>query len=301
MDELDNLVRNALVDEVYYSEQDIDKNFLIFKNTLFDNKSKRYSFQKLSYISFKKIALVSIFSLLCIVTISLCSSNTVRAAALTAIDGIKSIFVVEGTDNDIKIVQKPASEALFIHTEGYQVDITDTELEKLLNYKVIFPETLSGGFEFKNRALLVVLGKAIPYAFIPQISKQMNKAIENQEEFTKLADYSPSRNLVGNYRKGNETISIFTSPVKLDTQSDYSKIEKVKIGDIDALWCTSKFPVYPYKKGESDMSVKPTIEDSYSLNWVNNDIQYSLPLTSHCSLSKEEAIKVATEIQAAQE
>ena len=302
MDDLDILLKNVLSDEVKYSEQDIDKNFFKLKNQLISQNSKN-RFNTFSYINIKKFSVILVCCLICTTAILISSSSTVRAAALDAIDSIKYIFVAEYSGEDVKVVQKPTSEVKFVPSVWTTTFKSDVEVGELVGYKIVFPKTLDKVFILDNRALGVTLDKELPYDFIPKLQQQMIQACNNEEEFTKLSKYSPYRSFSGNYKKDDLTIFINSSPILGDFSSN-SENEEVKIGDIKGFWCKYKYPNYPVIDkdgiGQSDFSVKPNIKYDYNLNWVNNNIQYSLSATLEGSLSKEEAIKIATEFQAAQ-
>lgn len=301
MEEFDVLLKDVLEENVHPSEQDIEKNFLELKMNLVDSESRKNYFERFRYINFKKTATVSICSLLCATAILIGSSSKVRAATLSALDSIKSIFVVEGTGKDAKIVQKSTSEDIFITSNGQNTLKSDAELGKILGYKIKYPNKLAGGFELQCRALHVVLGKKLSYDSIPQIMPPFGKAVEKQEEFSKLADYSPFRTVSGSYKKGDTHISIFAEPEEqLSAAYNSPEKEEVEIGEIKGFWYEFIYPEYPYKNGTSDMSVKPVLKDTFSLYWVNNGIRYSLSPLVGDKLSKEEAIKIASDFQAAQ-
>jgi hypothetical protein len=300
MEKLDILLKNALKESVDPSEQDIEKNFLKFKMNLVNCNDKKIYFERFSYINFKKVVAISICCLLCAATILIGYSGTVRATTLGALDSIKSIFVVEGTGKDLKIVNKPTSEDFFTISEGHNTLKSDAELGKILGYKIKYPIKTAGGFELQCRTLHVVLEKKISYDVMPAIRKQLTKAIENQEEFSKLADYSPFRTVSGRYKKGDTNIYIYASPEQTSTPFDCYEKEEIEIGGIKGFWCKDIYPEYPYKEGSSDMSVKPVIKDTFSLYWENNGVQYLLSSLIGNDLSKAEAIKIAKEFQAAQ-
>lgn len=305
MEEFDVLLKDVLEENVHPSEQDIEKNFLELKMNLVDSENRKNYFERFRYMNFKKTATVSICSLLCATAILIGSSSTVRAATLSALDSIKSIFVVEGTGKDAKIVQKSTSEDLFITSNGQNTLKSDAELGKILGYKIKYPNKLAGGFELQCRALHVVLGKKLSYDSIPQIMPPFGKAVENQEEFSKLADYLPFRTVSGSYKKGDTNIIIFAEPERqinaaYDSPEKEEEKEEIEIGDIKGFWCEFKYPEYPYKDGKSDMSVKPVLKDTSSLYWINNGIRYSLSTLIGDDFTKEEAIRLATEFQAAQ-
>ena len=304
MEELNGMIKKALEENINPSGQDIERNFLKFKINLAHSNNGEKGFKSFGYVNFKKAAVFSICGILCAATILTGSSGTVRAAAMSALDGIKSIFVVEGAGKDVKIVQKPAGEKLFTISEGYNTPKSDEELGKIIGYKIAYPETLAEGFELKCRTLHVELAKKLSYEDIPQIREQLGKAVSSQEEFSKLAEYSPFRLVSGSYAKGNTNIYIYALPERFSSPFDSSEKEEVEIGGIKGFWCKTVYPDYYHVQNdgsmEEDMSVEPIIKDTFLLYWVNNGIFYSLSSLIGDDLPKEEAVKIAAEFQAAQ-
>ena len=253
-------------------------------------------------MNFKKTVVISMCCLMCLTTILFSSSSTVRAAAMSAIDGIKSIFVVEYSGDDLKIVKKPANMVKVgssICTTTYK---SDAELEELLGYKVIHPQVLNKNYILKYRAVSVGIREEIPYDLGINIQQQMLLAIDNQEEFEKLSEYSPYRSTTSIYDKNDVCIYISTSP--FSTFAISPKKEEIKIGNVIGYWCNIEYPEYPLIRindiGQSDLSSKPTIKEKYILEWKSDDIFYSLSTLEDSVISKDEAIKLAEEFQAAQ-
>ncbi len=309
MNEMDSLLKNILKDDVIPSEQDIEMNFCKLKMNLDNNKNTKYYFKRISYVSFKKAAIVSMCCLICITTILLGSSSTVRAAALTAIDSIKSIFVVEGKGNDIKIVQKPVNEVKELVTVRVPLSLSDMETEKLIGHKVIFPDKLAEDFELTERLLVAGVRKPVPYESISQIRSQLILATMHQEDFDKLSDYSPYRS-VGAIYKYTRPDSNFGKELCISFYGFSSgwinspDSEEVKIGTTKGFWVKIKYPEYSwsFETLRVDMENPPVINDDlYMLGWGENDVYYSLSSIKDLNLlTKEESIEIATEFQAAQ-
>ena len=299
MEELDVLLKDILEEDVNTSDRDINNNFLKLKKILVKSNKKRDFWFSFSCIDFKRVVAIAVCSILCAITILISSSSTVRASALNALNGIKTIFVVEGSGNDVKIVQKPADEDYFTISEGYNTAKSDAELGEIIGYKVMYPETLAG-FDLECRALHAALWKKLSYDSIPKIRQQLNKAIVNQQEFSKLAGYSPFRFVSGSYKKGNKSIYIYAFPEQFSTPPDCKKAEEIIIGDIKGFWCETIYADYPEKAGEANMSVKPDIEDTSLLYWVNNNVYYTLTSLAGDDFSKEDAVRLASKFQAAQ-
>lgn len=303
MDELDYLLKDAIKDEVIPSEEEINSNFEKFKANLVNTDNKKYYLRRFNYMNFKKTVVISMCCLMCLTTILFSSSSSVRAAALNAIDNIKSIFVVEYSGDDLMVVQKPTNEVKFSPSVGTTTFKSDAELEELLGYKVIHPQVLNKNYKLRNRSVAVGLRKEIPYDLSIKMQQQILKAVDNQDEFSKLSEYSPFRFASSFYDKENISIYICTSP-SFGTCGNYPEKEEIKIGDIKGYWCKYKYPDYAHIEvdgmGQSDFSTKPTIKERYILEWINNDIFYSLSTLKDSTISKEEAIKIAKEFQAAQ-
>ncbi len=297
MEELDVILRNTLKENVNTSHEDIKKNYIKFKKIL-NSKKKRAYMSALGYANLGRAA-IGVCSIICAITILISSSSTVRASALNALNSIKTIFVVEGTGNDIKVVEKSSNENYFRISEGYNTSKSDAELGKIIGYEVQYPKTLAG-FDLECRALHASLWKKLAYDSIPGIRQQLNKAINNQEAFSKLDGYSPFRFVSGSYKKGDKSIYIYAFPEQFSTPPDCKKTEEINIGDVKGFWCETIYADYPQKGGEENMSVKPDIEDTFLLYWVNNNIYYTLSSLVGDDLSKEDAVSLASKFQAAQ-
>lgn len=310
MDELDYLLKNAIKDEFIPSEEDINSNFVKFKADLVNTDNKKYYLGRLNYMNFKKTVVISMCCLMCLTTILLSSSSTVRAAAMGAIDSIKSIFVVEGWGNDIKIVRKPVTEIKSPVSVFSITSLNDSEIEKLIGYKVLFPENLSDNFKLANRCITLSLKTDISYNSAPEVKSQMEKAIYNQKEFKNLSVYSPYR-AISSYYKCNEpkgfNLIINCWPIPTGVEN-YSDKEEVKVGNSKGYWLNINYPEYPQSNVngnlQSDLTTPPTIKnDCYMLSWSKNKLYYSIYIfekSNPLRISKEEAIKIAEEFQAAQ-
>ncbi|MCX8129516.1 MAG: hypothetical protein N3I35_05370 [Clostridia bacterium] len=239
-------------------------------------------------------------SLAVILGVSAIFSPTVRAIALDTIDAIKTIFVVEGTGDDYKVVEKDASESEMVSSVSSTTSLSDEALSKLLGYKVSFPQKLYGEFALKDKALTLSLGKEMDYITAQSLQASMLKAINDSSEFEKLKDYDPRLSVFATYVSDTGN-TIFTSIDKLtDTHTSSNNGSSVKIGEYTGIWQEFAFPDYPTKVVDgiktADLTQKPKgVIKLHAISWNTIDLHYSINSYAYqkYELTKENAIKIA--------
>ncbi len=305
MNKFDLLIKNSINDQVCPDNIDVDKNFSDFEAKFLGSNCKKIKPYRFNYMNFKRTAVISMCSLLCLGTILISSSSTIRAVALNALDSVKMIFVQD--EDSGEIVQKPANEVVIRnYNVGEGTTLDDTEISKKVGYKISYPKQVGDAtFGYK---MLAVNFKNVPYDLDPRIHQLMYKAVENDDALSKLSEYMPLRNTLGSYVKDNTNVVIATTLAK-NLKYHFDKdtiVEDVTIGNIKGMWVKGTTPLYPLKDDihnstSSDMTSKPTLEKFWCLIWEVNGINYQF--YTHVTeepLSKEKSIEFAKDFMATQ-
>ncbi len=304
MNEFDLLIKNSINDQICPDNIDVDKSYSDLEAKLLNSEGSKIKTYRFNYINFKKTVAISMCSLLCVCTVLISTSATIRAVALNALDTVKMIFVQD--DNTGEIVQKPASEVYLNYNIGANTNLDDSEISKKVGYKISYPKQV--GDAILSYKSLVVRCKNVPYNLDTKTYQMMLKAVENNDVLSKLSEYKPVRFTLGTYVKDNSSVAIATSPAK-NLKFDPDKnttVEEVNIGDIKGMWIKSTEPLYPLKRDIHDMTSydltsKPTLEKSFKLSWELNGINYEFfTHPTEEPLSKEKSIEFAKDFMATQ-
>ena len=305
MNDFDLLIKNSINDQVCPDNIDVNKSFSDLEAKLLNSDGSKIRKYRFNYMNLKRTAAISMCSLLCICTILISSSSTIRAVALNALDNVKMIFVQD--DDSGEIVQKPANEVVFDnYNVGGNTNLDDTEISKKVGYKIRYPKQV-GDATIGYKTLAVRL-KNVPYDLDSRTYQLMLKAVENDDALSKLSEYTPLRNTLGAYVKDNTDVVIATTLAK-NVKYHFDKnttVEEVTIGDIKAMWVKSTTPLYPliadiHNTTSYDMTSKPTLEKFWCLIWEENGINYQF--FTHVTeepLSKEKSIEFAKDFMATQ-
>jgi hypothetical protein len=259
--ELDNIgVSNDMYKRIEESIENKRKNFIF-----------RYGF------GIKKSVLAFSLSLTVLISVSLLLSPTARAIAEDTMDAIKTIFVVEGTGDNYKVVEKDGSNTLFTYGVSASTTLSDTDLSKLLGYTVKFPQSINNEYTLVDKALSLNLEKQLDYFTSQNLTKTINQAITDPAEFKKLKKYGPKFSVTSIYKSLNNKLIY----VHIDKSNPIFSSGYTKIGDSYGYWDEISIPDYPGKTIEgvysADMTQKPTgVKKCYSLSWDANSLHYIL-------------------------
>ena len=251
---------------------------------------------RLLYINKRKL----IVATLCIaIAISFGTSSNLRAVATETVNKIKTIFIVEGTDESYKVSEVPADTALFSTSHTKTTNLNDDELSKKVGFNVSFPKLLCNDFNLNSKYELVMLNK-ISYENMPKVQNTILRAIDDVEVFKSLAEYNPYRSVYAEYIKDDVNISIFASPNANDFKSQIISLKytKVDLNGLEGYWLGLPVATYPTARlGEqfqNDMSQKPTeIKTVHGLFWLSNEAYYSMVFTPDKALSVDQAVAIA--------
>lgn len=240
---------------------------------------------------------------LCIaIVISFGTSSNLRAFATETIDKIKTIFIVEGTNENYKVSEQPTDKPIFSTLESKITNLNDNDLSKKVGFNVSIPKLLCNNFKLISKYEFVKLNK-ISYEDFPKaqtIQNDILNAIDDVEVFKSLAEYTPSRGVYAQYIKDDVDINIFASPNVNDFKSQISsaKYTKVDLNGLEGYWIGTPIPIYPStKQGEQfqpDMSQKPIeIKTAHEFSWLSSGVYYSMGFSENKELSMQQAIDVA--------
>jgi hypothetical protein len=265
--------------------------FLYIKGSKFRMFKNRFL-----YINKKRLLVAT----LCIaIAISFGTSSNLRAFATETVNKIKTIFIVEGTDENYKVSEQPADKPIFSTGNSKITNLNDDELSKKVGFKISFPKLLCNDFNLISKSEMIVLNK-LSYENIPKVRNNIFKAIDDVEAFKNLAEYNPSRAVCAEYIKDDVNISIFATPNinEFKSQISSAKYTKVDINGLEGYWLGLPLATYPSTKlGEplqNDMSQKPTeIKTAHTLFWFSNGVCYQMVFSPDKELSMDQTIAIA--------
>lgn len=239
----------------------------------------------------KKLVAILIFSILVISSICFGTSSNLRAFAAETINHIKTIFVLEGTNKDYKVVEKSADKALFSIGDSKTTNLSDDELSKKIGIRVSFPKVLCNDLNLLNKSENITL-KKISYENAQGIEKNLIKAIDDEAAFKSLRKYEPSRGVEALYFNGKKKVLICITPYNVDEKDSITipKSMKVDLNGMVGFWREFPYPIYP----SSDMTKEPKeVITAHMLFWRSNEAEYSICSDQDKDLSRNEAVNIA--------
>ncbi len=278
---LDSLIKSAMDD----SANNIKASKDIFNDAW--NK-KEQGVTNMSYFKIKNIkraalitACCAAFSIVGVFTIS----PEVRAATKEA---LRTIFVLDKSDNDAKVVKKSEDEIIEQHNIG-GVAITDSnknEMERSFGFTFNLPKKIGeySTENFKNYFIPPIAGISvydIKYSDLQDMKDKFMKAIDDDKTFEELKDYNMERYVCSSSYVDNQGHEF---DIYLSKYSPNSKMNLVKEVNIDNIKCRVVEKLCPeYNKKingnymECDMTKEPTsVDKNYYIKWNYDDIKYSI-------------------------
>lgn len=266
-------------------------------------KKKRGNFilfrDKISNMSKKSIAAAVLCITLLSAGITYSSSSSVRAFAAETASKIKTIFVVDGSSKEYKVLEEPAQKPILAMSYGETTNLSDAELSKKIGFQVSFPKELPHEFSLKGKSEFVALGK-IDYETGQKLENQIKMAINDEVIFNSLSAYRPYRGAYAFYISNKREVSIFVSPIQKEVESQLNsgKYSVLDINGAKGYWVDIPVPNYPIvsKDGTSytDMTQKPTeINLTHSLIWLSDGTFHQFVFQKDNELSQNEAIELA--------
>jgi hypothetical protein len=257
-------------------------------------------------IMIKKLAIVSLCAVLLISGVMFTFSEDVRAAAM---DAIRTIFVLDKTEDGYAMVEKTDQDELFTLMASGVSTLSDEELAKKVGFQVSIPKELYGGYKLVEKREVVTTGKTVSYEASKQLGGEIQRAVKDDATFNSLSEYKPYRSVDGIYKNESEaTITIDVLPTIGTGEPEGTEVTlKTNAGNIKGLWVESAWPEYG-KTGQlglystTDVYTKPEgIVKVHSLRWELNGVRYYLNNQRDEKLTMEEAVKIAESFIAQQQ
>jgi hypothetical protein len=235
-------------------------------------------------------------------------SEDVRAATLEAIDTLKSIFVIDRSENgEYAIVEKAADDFLTSFSVCNTTYLSDEELTRKMGFHVYFPEKLNDEFKLMERVEGVGIREQVSLEVIEQMETTQLKAINDAAVFDSLAEYNPFRDVFAIY-EGEKGTMLFIGMEKEVFPPIFDKNSisfETTIGGKSALWIETVRPDYKSISsngiGKADLYTKPDkMLKDYYLVWNSDGIKYELSTSDDLVLTMEEAVELAETFMVAQ-
>ena len=270
-------------------------------NDVINNKKGSFTMLKnrILNIGSKQLAMAILCTLIILTTISFSTSNNLRAFATETINHIKTIFVLDGTNTDYKVVEKPADTTFIYTTTLKDTLLSDNDLTKKVGFKVFFPKNLYSGMKLTNKCESIYLNK-ITYEDSQRIQPNILKAIDDEAIFSSLSTYSPTRGVGAEYVNDKTQLFISIAPISSEIKNllSSSPSTKVDLNGTLGYWAEVTMPSYPLIEQnditQQDMTKEPKdIKTAHTLFWSSNEIYYSISFLPDKELSMDETVAIA--------
>ena len=233
-------------------------------------------------------------------------SGEVRAATLDVVNTIKTIFVLDKSQGEYKIVEKTSEDVIFTPVCSKTTKLSDEELSIKMGFEITFPKTLYGEYKLDNKAEAVGINKKVSLETSNQIQSNMFKAIDDEEAMNSLSQYNAYRYIFGTYiNNDGNTIFIGVWPLDGPAAGDKSTAIETAVGGAKAFWIEEVYPNYRHIDengvGQSDLYTKPNgIARKHILSWDVNGVRYHISTYQQLELTMEEAVKIAESFMSVQ-
>jgi len=260
--------------------------FIMFKNRILN-------------IGSKKLATAILCALIILSTISFSTSNNLKAFATETINRIKTIFVLDTTNTDYKLVEKPAGTTFISSSTSKGTILSDNELSKKVGFQVFFPKVLCNDMKLTDKSEVISINK-ITYEDSQKVQPNMLKAIDDETVFNTLAAYEPTRGVGAQYINDKSQLFISNKPTSVEINKLLlsSPSTKVDLNGTVGYWFEVPSPSYPLIKQnditQNDMTKQPKdIKTAHALFWSSNGICYSITFLSDKELPMDETVAIA--------
>lgn len=288
--EFDKRIKN----EISHKANDIKSSERILSKVISGIEEKQS--KTILKIRFRKYAVAILCSLIVIAGITFMASGDARAMAMGV---IKTVFIL---DKDNKVIEKPANEIFLTYSGGYTTNLNDEEFLKKMGIKISFPQTICGDFNLTDKSDWVGILDPVNYEIYDSVTKDIAKAINNEDVFKSLDKYHPYRSIGAHYKSSvgaNANIYVCNKVVTLKNLN-YSKITETietKVNGINAKWIGVLGLDYP----GNDYTQKPLGEfTGHVLFWTTDTASYCVSSDLDQTLNMEDAIKYADAFMQAQ-
>jgi hypothetical protein len=250
-------------------------------------------------IGSKRLATAILCALIILSIVSFSTSNNLKAFATETINRIKTIFVLDATNTDYKLVEKPADTTFISSSASKDTLLSDHELSKKVGFQVFFPKVLCNDMKLTDKFEVISINK-ITYEDSQKVKPNMLKAIDDDTMFNTLTAYKPTRGVGAQYINDKSQLSISNTPISVEINNELlsSPSTKVDLNGTLGYWFEVPIPSYPLVKQnditQNDMTKQPKdIKTAHALFWSSNGICYSITFLSDKELPMDETVAIA--------
>lgn len=228
----------------------------------------------------------AMISICCITLITFILSSNVRTFAKETYNSIKTIFILEKSGSDYKVVEKSGDTALeYENIGGITVNEQNRkQMENRIGFSLCFPEKIGEEFRLSHLPTIGATVYQINIKEIKALEDKFMKTKGDDEVFKELNNYKNNIFIISDYSDLNGN----TYLVYMSKNTDSLKATVIKEAYIENMKCKIveiNHPVYPLKKDgrwtTDDITQKPTsiVKRKYII-WNYNGITYSITTPS---------------------
>lgn len=236
----------------------------------------------------RKIAIATVFSFILLFSSILVISPKARTFALETYNNIRTIFVMETSGDESKIVEKSEDVPIKCENIGSRpvTEANKVKLEEKLGFSFFFPKTLEKNFKLESEPFAMVTVYDIKLADLEELRGEFLKLIDGTSTSKKINNYKTSFSVGATYSDGKDNkYNIYSSKSQNDSiYDDTTKVTVINEIDIENIQCKLVEilrPLYPTEVNGTwfyeDVTQKPrdVIKTNY-ITWQYNDISYSV-------------------------
>jgi len=270
-------------------------------NDVINNKKGSFEMLKNRIINIgsKRLVAAILCALMILSIVSFSTSENVKAFATETINHIKTIFVLDGTNTDYKVVEKPADTTFIWLSTSKDTKLSDNELTKKVGFQVSFPEVLCSDMKLTDKCELIYLNK-ITYEDSQKLQPNILKAINDETVFNSLNTYEPARGVGALYTNDKSELFISNAPISAEIKNllSSSKLTKVDLNGTLGYWAEIPVPSYSLIEQnaitQQDITKQPKdIKTSHMFFWSSNKVYYTIAFLPDKELSMDETVAIA--------
>lgn len=294
----DNMLKSCLDMEKYSftSSKDIFDEAWAKRNKMISNNERSIRH------CWRKVILTCVCCTFVFFATVICMSSSGKNIAYAAYDSLRSIFALDKSQGDYKIVSKSENEMLHHETIGaIQInDMNRSNLEKSIGFKLNFPEKVGKDFKVCRIPSVGITVYDIRLMDLEDDRDKFIKSIEDSELFERLNKrYEMKKFALVEYSDGNSNNFILhLADGKEKNMSNSKTIREINIEGINCTLVEKVSAVYEkrYEDGFycDDYTQKPgnTIKSKY-IFWSYNGVSYGI--TGSENFNTDTGIKFAAE------
>lgn len=294
----DNMLKSCLNIEKcnFTSSKDIFDEAWVKRNKIISNNEKTIKY------CWRKVALTYVCCTFVFFVAVVCISSSGKNMAYAAYNSLRSIFVLDKSQGDYKIVSKSENEMLHHETiGGIQInDLNRSKLEKSIGFKLNFPEKVGEDFKICRIPSIGITVYDIRLMNLEGERDKFIKSVEDNELFEKLNKrYEMKKFALVEYSDAeSNNFILHLADGKEKTMSNSKTIKEINIEGINCTVIEKVSAVYEkrYEDGFycDDYTQKPgnTIKSKY-IFWNYNGVSYGI--TGSENFNTDRGIKFAAE------